>query len=1234
MSSYGGTINSYITYTNSQNGWSSYGAGLFRQSSYQKGGGNRTYTGCAQFDSSGIKNTYKTYYPTSASITLSGREAIGSHSSARTAILAVGNGYYGGGQPSRITASSYTVNGGSGSSTTISIPTSWIDTFCSQSNPCIILGDYSQGPDYLGFTGVTLNINWAIRYTACSAPTSLSLSETRGKPDTSLTLSWSGAKAGTQNSINGYDIQCSENGEGWWDYGSVSTSSTSGSYTVYFHATRGGNRRWRVRTKGSAGSSYYSGWSSASAYCYANRLPSLSTCSASQTILPSGSSSISTKLTLAGSDSDGQSVSFWWGTKSDHSDEKQVSNNSSVTVSAGTYYCYPWDGIEYGSAKTITFKANTKPSISAITATGTKDTSKNTTYPFAKSLSLSLTANKSSNLSYTWEYKKATTSAGLSSASWTSLSTDAEPTINFSSLIDETYYYTIRAKITETIETLTDTSDYYQIANGYRVPSSINKDLIVLSDLFAPISTNYHDEEGNIITESRDYFSNTLSFKHSQSLGHYNDDTSLTIPKINKISLYYGLESNNVNTEFYNITDNTTEYTLPLNFVSQVNTPIYFKLKFTDYFGVIYENTEPIIITYVSGPRFGTGSNIVMNPSSLKPLSYGSIININFTKEASIWTDTLSNTYINNDYLNERYKFYIYLPTSSILSGQTNQITIPTDYINFSVPSGGQLGDTISLTFSNSINNYIKEQIQTKTGNINTEYLCSITVQANDYFNLSANLTLQNYKIDFKEAPTFNTTNHSDFYIQFKYSDDESSKSAYLAGNDGTNLININETVRFHFPKATDLNNDIVKYSIYAWRANTWFNNVSGASTKDNYILLQDIPVLINGSANPNLKSSEISNHYYYDVQVPISYNYNQFVSYAVQVTDSNNLTSDFMYFGYSEGGAEKPIMIQICRVSNPSINLIRYISEKVGDNKYSVLVDSTISDIGGTMYQTSTSAFSNYGDARNFERSFFSDINSLTITVQMADLTDLDFTNPINYSSKVYNSSTPYPYSESTKISITPSSASEEITLDSNKYIRLLIEIVYGKTGNGATDYRKVSFYSSTSIFYVETATMSYRKNVIGINDESVSANDSKVLSVKNIANKKDIVFEGLDNNVTRRTVIDLVTGEITKTNLSDSVSLCGIKTFEVTLPMDAETTTYTLQSNDFIGHSAIFVNINYPELNSMTVEEASAIVKTYRDADLLDGGSAVANEIKLNVNGTAPETAIDIPLVVTVVR
>lgn len=1233
MSTYTATaLNSYLTYVNND-AWDSSGKGLFRQSSYSKGSGNRTYTGCAQFDSTSIKNTYKTYYPTSASITLSGREKIGTSGGAKTAIVAVGNGYYGGGQPSRITVSSFTVNGGSGSSTTISIPTSWIDTFCSQSNPCIILGDYSQGPDYLGFTGVTLTINWAIRYTSCSAPTSVSVNKTTAIPGANITLSWSGAKAGTQNSIIGYDIQYSE-GSGWKDYGSISSSSTSGSTSVKISSSRGTYRAWRMRTKGSAGSSYYSSYSGQTAACYANSLPTLTTCSASRTVIPSNYSSMSVVLSLSGSDTNGQSVTYWWGTKSDHSDEIQVSNNSEVTILPGTYYCYPYDGLEYGAAKTINFTKNTKPTIESITITGLKDSSKNTNYPFAKSLSLSLTANKSSNLSYTWEYKKATTSAGLSSASWTSLSTDANPTINFSSLIDETYYYTIRARITETIETLTDTSDYYQIANGYRVPSSINKDLIVLSDLFAPISTNYHDEEGNIITESRDYFSNTLSFKHSQSLGHYNDDTSLTIPKINKISLYYGLESNNVNTEFYNITDNTTEYTLPLNFVSQINTPIYFKLKFTDYFGAIYENTEPTIITYVSGPRFGAGSNIVMNPSSLKPLSYGSMININFTKEASIWTDTLSDTYINNDYLNERYKFYIYLPTSSILSGQTNQITIPVDYINFSVPSGGQLGDTISLTFSNSINNYIKEQIQTKTGNINTEYLCSITVQANDYFNLSANLTLQNYKIDFKEAPTFNTTNHSDFYIQFKYSDDESSKSTYLAGNDGTNLININETIRFHFPKAMDLNNDIVKYSIYTWRANTWFNNISGASTKDNYVLLQDIPVLINDSANPNLKNSEISNHYYYDIQVPISYNYNQFVSYAIQITDSNNLTSDFMYFGYNENGTEKPIMIQICRVSSPSINLIRYVSERIEDNKYDILVESNISDIGGSLYESPSSSFSNYEDARNFERSFFSDINSLTITVQIADLSDPNFVNPINYSSKTFNSSTPYPYSDSTKINITPTSESKEVVLDSNKYIRLLIEIIYGKISSDTTNYRRISSFSGTSIFYVDSPTISYRKNSIGINDESLNSSDTKVLSVKSAANKKDIVFEGLDGTTTRKTTIDLVSGEIKKQNLDDSVSICGVKTFKYSILLNPSSKTYILQNDAFINHSMIFINIDYQQLVLTSPNEASTVLKTYRDADLMDSGISASNQIELEITGTNPEIATTIPLLVTVIR
>lgn len=1235
MSSYGATrINSYITYTNN-NGWNSKGNGVARQSSYSKGQGYYTYTACIEFDANSIKNTYQTYYPTGVSITLSNREKVGSYGSSLTAILSVGNGYYGGGQPSRTGyTGSYKVTAGSGTSTNISLPTSWVDAFVSQSNPCILLGDYSQGPNYLGYTGATLYIDWAIRYTSCSAPTSLSLSKTRGIPDTQMTLSWSGARAGTQNSIVGYDIQCSSNGGGWWDYGSVNTSSTSGSYTVWTPADRGGNRRWRVRTRGSAGSSYYSGYSDASAYCYANVLPNLNTCSASQTIVPSSSSTISTTLTLSGSDSDGQSVSFWYGLRSDHGDEKQISNNSTITVSPGTYYFYPWDGMEYGSAKTITFTKNTKPVINSITATGVKDSSKDSAYPFAKNLTFSLSANKSSNLSYIWQYKTASTKEGLESQSWLSLSTAAKPVVSSDDLITPGYYYTVRARITETIGTLTDTSDYYAIINGYRNSMAVNKDSITLSDLFAPITPDYHDEQGDLISESRLYFSDTLSFKHSQALGYYNDNIMLDIPKIVEVSLYYGLESNNINNWVYSVTDNTTEYTLPISFSSPNNMPIYFKLKIKDSFGVIYENTNATSIIYDSGPKFGSESQITINPSSLKPLSHNQSIMINFTKEDSIWTDTLSDTYITNGYLNERYQIRFSLPTSVVLPDQTNTFYIPSSYIIFNVPTGGQLGDTINLSLNSSVNNYIKEQIQTKTGNINTEYLCTIDIFTNDYFNLTSGLSLQNYKIDFKESPTFNTTNHSDFYIQFKYSNDESSKSAYLQGNDATNLINIGETIRFHFPKATDLNNDIIKYNIYARREYIWYDNALGADIKDNYILLQEIPILINGSANPNLKNSEIANHYYYDVQVPTSYNYNQFASYAIQVVDSNNLTSDFMYFGWLNGDTEKPTMIQICRVANPSINLLRYISEKIGDNTYSILIDANISDIGGSRYQIPSLSFKDYGDSRNFERSVFSDINNMKITVQMAELNDLSFSNPINYSSKIYDSTTLYPYNANTKISITPTSESQTIVLNSNKYIRLLIEITYGKISSNTDDYRKVTFYSSASIFYIETATMSYRKNSVGINDEDLQLEDRKVFSVKNIANKRDIVLEGLDNQVTRRATIDLVSGELQKTNLGDSVSICGVKTFKIILQMEAVSTSYTFQSDDFINHSAVFINLDYPSLDSLTEEEALKVIKTYRNADFLDGGIAEADKIELIVNGKKPEEVINIPLIVTVVR
>jgi hypothetical protein len=95
--------------------------------------------------------------------------------------------------------------------------------------------------------------------TACGAPTSLSVNSTLSEGN--VTLSWSGATAGTANSISDYEVQYSESSDNssWGSWYAYSTTSAT-SLSVSPSGTRGYYRRFQVRTRGSAGSSYYSGW--------------------------------------------------------------------------------------------------------------------------------------------------------------------------------------------------------------------------------------------------------------------------------------------------------------------------------------------------------------------------------------------------------------------------------------------------------------------------------------------------------------------------------------------------------------------------------------------------------------------------------------------------------------------------------------------------------------------------------------------------------------------------------------------------------------------------------------------------------------------------------------------------------------------------------------------------------------------------------------------------------------
>lgn len=98
------------------------------------------------------------------------------------------------------------------------------------------------------------------KITACEAPTSLFLAVT-SSTGSSVRLSWRGASAGTNNSISGYEIQRRESADGssWGSWSSLGI--TTSTYTNVTPPTTAGNYyQYQVRTLGSAGASYNSGW--------------------------------------------------------------------------------------------------------------------------------------------------------------------------------------------------------------------------------------------------------------------------------------------------------------------------------------------------------------------------------------------------------------------------------------------------------------------------------------------------------------------------------------------------------------------------------------------------------------------------------------------------------------------------------------------------------------------------------------------------------------------------------------------------------------------------------------------------------------------------------------------------------------------------------------------------------------------------------------------------------------
>lgn len=109
----------------------------------------------------------------------------------------------------------------------------------------------------------TLNWTWQLTKidltSACTAPTIFTASP--AVFDDEVALAWDGAAGGTENAITGYEIESATSPDGSaWSRWAASKTVTGTSTTDAPDIERGQYIKYRIRTQGSAGSSYYSGW--------------------------------------------------------------------------------------------------------------------------------------------------------------------------------------------------------------------------------------------------------------------------------------------------------------------------------------------------------------------------------------------------------------------------------------------------------------------------------------------------------------------------------------------------------------------------------------------------------------------------------------------------------------------------------------------------------------------------------------------------------------------------------------------------------------------------------------------------------------------------------------------------------------------------------------------------------------------------------------------------------------
>jgi hypothetical protein len=964
----------------------------------------------------------------------------------------------------------------------------------------------------------SLSLKLAKQITKCGAPTSVTLTRNSGSgstilPNETIKISWSGAKSGTSNTIATYQvyyrITSNDSAPTTSTYSGtknvdVTNGTTSGSTTITLSgATRGYTVVAGVVTRGTAGSSYYSGIKTGGKL-KVNSLPGAPSVTPSATTVRSTGNNVSFTVT-AGSDSDGQTRTLYYSRTSGGAKTKFTSPVS-LSISSGnnSVYFYTYDGMEYSSATAKTISINTKPVIKSISTTKTELEGINgsASIPLVRKASFSASLNKTVT-SYTWYFAQSSTSS-ISTSTKTSFSTSSSlSNYNFDALsITKGYYYKVGLIVSDAYES----SDIVWETGSAQLPKHPSA---------ATITSIINTKSGTTIAGTNaNQFEDGVTVKWtnpavSGGMLDIVDSKAIYRVRANSGSSWGGIIGTNngsltpgaANTSFFSVSANRgyqVQFGVRIRDSGDATADVYYSSLFTRAQLPYFANTT----LNITGPN-EAGKVTVRPYTNTTPLGFTSIKAIS-DNGARYYLDCIVNdksvtiTFISNK------------DKAEVENGDSTSIEIAADTVNTLLKDNRLKANSGDSVWNNNYSNvtyrmYVKDLFGNTSSN-------SVITSATN--------------VNFIETPTFPTSQTITMGIQYylpnkdtdsfassiKYPSTESTITAKQINND--RMYNPGEAIVFKFNKPHDYNEDVVAYRIYAAITDTRPLSIS----KDNNYEEYEYSVLEDRVLPSSMKTGETETELIYQRAVD-SRTINKFVIFYIVAIDSHNNVSNKIYSNTYLVG---------CRKQTPTATL----DSATVNEQNKISISYSIQDLGGSQFENSLYKYKAGTDENsypNFERDISIKLNSsdsaeTTYTpktfIHIQYCLDGDFDNQIstNYAYQIIPLDTDYP-------SLGGTVQSEDIGTFGGKklYIRIRVVLLtgfgesnenYGNIG----DYTKYNIVSTTTeiiTYYADMPTVSHRAHHVGINTNNFDdLNENEVLVISDFMEREKIVLVGTDTS------------------------------------------------------------------------------------------------------------------------